>query len=69
MNLDKETYTKDEVRELCSWLITKCERDQARYIANEKFICDYLELPFWKRWFFGREIILNHLEKLLNDEY
>lgn len=69
MELEKETYTKEEVKQLCSWLMNKCERDQARYIANEKFICEFMQYPFWKRWLFGREIMLVHLEKMLNAEY
>lgn len=65
MKIEKETYTRDEVRELVSWLMNKCERDQERYMADERFIMEYLEYPFWKRLFFGRQILLNHLNQTL----
>lgn len=65
MKLEKETYTREEVKEFVSWLMNKCERDQERYMADERFIMEYLEYPFWKRLFFGRQILLNHLNQTL----
>ena len=65
MKFEKETYTKEEVKELVSWLINKCERDQERYITNESFIVELMKMPFWKRWFFGRSLMLKHLNKVL----
>lgn len=65
MKLEKETYTKLEVKELVSWMMNKCERDQERYIANESFIVELMKMPRWKRWFFGRSMMLKHLNKTL----
>ena len=38
-----------------------CEQSQQRYLDNESFIKIYLSLPFWKRIFYGKYIMNNHL--------
>lgn len=65
--MDKNTYTKEEVAELLNCTFSKMKESQDRYITNEQFIMDYHQLPFWKRWLFGRDIILAHLQKMILD--
>lgn len=68
MKLEKETYSKEEVKELLEWFMKKCERDQARYIADEQFIMEFIKMPWWKRCFFGRKILNDHLWKMVFSE-
>ena len=68
MKLDKESYTQEEVKKLLEWFMSKCERDQARYIANEQFIMEFIDLSWWKRAFFGRKLLNNHLYKMVFGE-
>lgn len=65
---NKETYTKEEVAKLLEWPIAKMGEYQQRYILTENFLFEYYDLPFWKRWFFGRDIILKHLSKMILNE-
>ena len=64
---NKEIFTKEEVAKLLKWPISKMEEYQNRYIIHERFMMYYLELPFWKRWLFGRDIVLTHLQKMILD--
>ena len=48
------------------WLLKKCEKLTERYLEDEKFIISFVTMPFWKRLFFGKRIILNHLSYILN---
>lgn len=64
----KETYTKEEVAELLEWTVSKLEENQRRYMENEEFLMDYFQLPFWKRWLFGQDIIIAHLKNVILNE-
>jgi len=67
--INKETYTKEEVAELLEWAVSKLNEAQTRYRANEDFLIDFHNLPFWKRWLFGRDIILKHLsDRIFNEK-
>jgi hypothetical protein len=44
------------------WLLTKAERDQARYIAAERAIMDYLTFPLWKKIIHGPKFFLDFLD-------
>jgi len=68
MKLEKETYTKEEVQKLCSWLMNKCVLDQERYIADEEFMIRFMKLPWWKRLFIGNRLINRHLYQVIMED-
>lgn len=56
------------ITETTNQLLTMAESFQNRYIENEEFLLAYVTLPWWKRILFGRRIILNHINDVL-DKY
>jgi len=57
---------KDYIKGM-NWLMNKYEKSSDRYIADEKFIMEYIKLPFWKHVLFGKSMIKKHLEKMLKE--
>lgn len=47
------------------WLLSKAERDQARYIAAERAIMVLLAMPWYKRLFFGHTFLFNFMDSRL----
>lgn len=64
MKIEKEIYTREEVKKLVSWLMNKCERDQERYIKDEEFLVELMTMNPLKRIFLSGKI-LKHLNEVL----
>ena len=46
-------------------LMQRFERSTDRYIDNEQFIKDLYDIPFWKRLFCLKSILLKHTKAML----
>ena len=49
------------------WLLSQYEMSSKRNIKNEKFLADCLSLPFWKRLFLNKKIIIKHLQSVIKE--
>ncbi len=61
-----EQNEEKKYEESLRWLMDAYEKSVDRYIADETFLMNYVQLPFWKRWLFGKKMVIKQLEKMLN---
>lgn len=65
MKKDLFENSNDDIRLLVDSLMTQMEIRSQRYIEHEKFICDYLDMNFFKKLLFGKKIIISHMKNIV----